>query len=675
MPQYLKMYGLPMLEAGFGVLPIAVGEKYPAGLKNWRAIKTTPEMVRKWTSNGFADAGIGINAERTPAIDVDILDKEIAGRMADEIDRIFDGADFLIRTGLAPKFLIPFRALEPFSKLNSRTYTDGTHEHKVEILGTGQQWVAYHTHPETGKPYIWFDGISDEGIRNVRWEELPVLNVADARRVITAFEVLATERVSAGAWALAASKTDSNLDKGPRQDDEFLSHSEPVRDISRSDVEALIHKLDFDSRDDWVRAGRILHHQYEGEGEGLEIWNAWATNSAKWQAETEATVWASFGARTDAPETIRSLMKSFPGVVKPIEHKPATPHPQATKEDPVPFIEGSQFAEGFEDIDWLIEDVVPRAQVGVVYGASGSGKTFFALDMACAIRRGGVWREKQVEQADAFYIAAEAGNGIKKRIAAYLQVKGAGVMPWFVDYQPNLATLESVQAISESVKLRSDKPGVIFVDTMALSHDGDENSSKDMSLLLRNCKILSDNTGALVILVHHTGKDESRGMRGSSAIYAGADFVLEISAAGRDHEMVVDKLKDGERGARFGFTLPSVEVGATPRGKAITSCYVKESDKTLDKGKKNGRKPLTSQQQIFIMDVFVEALGMSESMTETELVEAVKAKQRAADNVPAQSQSIKGSINKMVISGHICKEDEILSLIHSTHSSHSTSFE
>jgi hypothetical protein len=271
-----------------------------------------------------------------------------------------------------------------------------------------------------------------------------------------------------------------------------------------------------------------------------------------------------------------------------------------------------------------------------------------------------VWRGKHVERADAFYIAAEAGNGIKKRIAAYLQFKGDGPMPWFVDYQPNLATLESVAAISESVKLRSTRAGVIFIDTLALSHDGDENSSKDMSLVLRNCKILHDDTGALVVLVHHTGKVESKGMRGSSALYAGSDFVLEIAASGRNHSMVVDKLKDGERGAEFPFTLPAVEVGKTPRGKAITSCYVKESDTPPER--KNGRKPLTVQAQIFIFDVFKDALGMSDDMTETELVEAVKAKQKEMEYTPSQSQSIKLSINRMVISGHLCKEDERISL-------------
>lgn len=458
---------------------------------------------------------------------------------------------------------------------------------------------------------------------------------------------------------------------------------EAVTDETLSDIRsALVHLAskgwaDNGNRVKWIKIGQNLAGLGDA-GEDLFVEMSKLGDAPDLEDVTRERFTTFGGDRSDYRSVFAAAQAEGwvnPKSIKKDDHKPALAHPEGKKGDMVPFVEGSLFAQGFEDVDWLIEDVIPRAQVGVIYGASGSGKTFFALDLACAIHRGLEWRGKFVEQADAFYVAAEAGNGIKKRIAAYLHQNGEGPLPWFVDYQPNLATVESVHHIVESIKLRVKRPGVIFIDTLALSHDGDENSSKDMSLVLRHCKVLSDATGCLVILVHHTGKNEERGMRGSSALYAGADFVLEISAAGRDHTMIVDKLKDGERGAEFPFTLPSVEVGQTPRGKVITSCYVRESDKSLSQAKKNGRKPLTSQAQIFIFDVFRDALGMSESMTETELVEAVKAKQRAADNAPSQSQSIKGSIAKMIISGHLLKENEDLSLPHSLIQPHSTSFE
>jgi hypothetical protein len=159
MPQYLKRYGEILVELGYTVLPIKPGTKRP-DLKDWPNHSTTGADVRAWYSNGRAGHGAGINARNAPAIDVDVMDPVIAQRMSDVIDDIFPNQQLLTRTGMAPKFLVPFRSDSPFRKLSSATYTDGKNDHKVEILGDGQQWVAYHVHPDTGLPYEWWDGVS-----------------------------------------------------------------------------------------------------------------------------------------------------------------------------------------------------------------------------------------------------------------------------------------------------------------------------------------------------------------------------------------------------------------------------------------------------------------------------------------------------------------------------------
>jgi hypothetical protein len=201
MPQYLKQHGERLVELGYRVVPIPLGGKGPKR-KGWPQFRADAAQVRQWYTNGSADDGVGIIAATTPAVDVDILDPEVAGQMADAIDDIFEGHSLLIRTGRAPKFLIPFRSETPFRKMSSATYTDGTHEHKVEILGDGQQWVAYHTHPDTNSPYQWFDGLSDAGINDVAQSALPVLTRESAQRVIDAFELLAAGLVASGQWSV-----------------------------------------------------------------------------------------------------------------------------------------------------------------------------------------------------------------------------------------------------------------------------------------------------------------------------------------------------------------------------------------------------------------------------------------------------------------------------------------
>lgn len=651
MPQYFKDHGVRLVELGYSVLPIDPGTK-ACTMSGWRTRKLTADDVERMALNGSANSGAGILASTTPAIDVDVLDATIAARMWDFVVGILPEGKRLWRTGRAPKFAVPTRTDRPFRKISSSVYTDGKRDHKVEILCDGQQWVAYAEHPDTGKPYQF----GPEELYDTPRSELPELNVNDALRIVDEFERLASIEVQAMRWRL---KTSSLKEKPV--DDPFAQHVQPVG-MTEQEVAGLLDGLPNDDADydQWFTTLCAIHHEL-GET-GRELAYEWSSRSSKHTDRKFEQTWESLGRYSGRPTTLRALLKKA-GVI----HVPAREHPEATKEDPVPFTEGSSFAAGFEDVDWLIEDVIPRAQVGVVYGASGSGKTFFALDLACTIHRGIAWRNKHVEQADVFYIAAEAGAGIRKRIAAYVQNKGEGPMPWFVDYQPNLATLESAHAISTSVKRRSSCAGVIFIDTLALSHDGEENSSKDMSIVLRHCKIIADDTGALVVLVHHTGKDESKGMRGSSAIYAASDFVLEITSEGKNHAMFVDKLKDGERGAQFGFSLPAVQVGVTPRGKPITSCYVAEAAPVL----RTGLKPLVVPAQIFIMDVFRSAIGIAIDMTEDELVEAVKERQRSEDNVPSQTQSIKKSIAKMIISGHFCKEGERLKAHSIAHSAHS----
>jgi hypothetical protein len=577
MPQFLKDYGERLVELGYTVLPIRPGTKRP-DLKNWPHHATTADDVRAWYSNGRVQHGAGINARNTPAIDVDVMDREVADAMSDAIDRIFPGVALLTRTGLAPKFLIPFRSDEPFRKLTSSVYTDGKHEHKVEILGDGQQWVAYHVHPDTGKPYAWWDGLGAGGIVTVGRDALPVLGREDAQQVIDAFEVLAHARVSSGQWRAvtrASEAKDRPSDAGP-----FAAHTQPVTDLTRSQIETLIHKLNYDSREDWVRAGRILHHQYGGGDEGLEIWNAWATNSSKWQAETEAAVWESFGHRHDAPETIRGLIKEF-GQPPAEEHKP-----RATSDNPFMVHEWNAYKQNYLSTPWIIKGVLPQAEVGILYGQSGSGKTFFVLDLAATVARGAQWRGRKVSECRVVYVAAEAREGIKKRMDAYDQhITSDGKRPDVIASAPNLLSTDTKQLI-EAIG----SAGLIILDTMAASHSGDENSAKDMGLFLAACKDLSLATGAMVLAVHHTGKEESKGMRGSSALFAGADFVMEVFKNDKEHGAMLSKSRDDVTGTSFSFVLRRVVVGHDDEGDEVTTCVVEPIQKEVSKASKKPAK-------------------------------------------------------------------------------------
>ena len=577
MPQFLKDYGERLVELGYTVLPIRPGTKRP-DLKNWPHHATTADDVRAWYSNGRAGHGAGINARNTPAIDVDVMDEAVAEEMAEEIDRIFPGVALLTRTGLAPKFLIPFRSDEPFRKLTSHVYTDGQHDHKVEILGDGQQWVAYHVHPDTERPYQWFDGLSDAGIIETGRSALPCLTRNDAQRVVDAFEVLAAGKVAAGQWRAAARAPDASPSTARPDDDPFASYAAPVGK-THTEVANLLDRhpnsdVDYDH---WFRVLAAVHH--ETEGAGRELAHEWSSSSAKHTDEKFDLTWESLGRYTGRQITLRTLMGAAKGAVE--EHKP-----RATSDNPFAVHEWSEYKQNYLSTPWIIKGVLPQAEVGILYGQSGSGKTFFVLDLAATVARGAPWRGRKVSECRVVYVAAEAREGIKKRMDAYDQhVCAEGKRPDIIASAPNLLSTDTAK-LSEAIG----SAGLIILDTMAASHSGDENSAKDMGLFLAACKDLSLATGAMVLAVHHTGKEESKGMRGSSALFAGADFVMEVFKNDKEHGASLSKSRDDVTGTSFSFVLRRVVVGHDDEGDEVTTCVVEPIQKEVSKASKKPAK-------------------------------------------------------------------------------------
>lgn len=225
---------------------------------------------------------------------------------------------------------------------------------------------------------------------------------------------------------------------------------------------------------------------------------------------------------------------------------------------------------------WLIKGVLPRAETIMIYGESGAGKTFIALDMLAAINRGIPWRGKKTKKMKTVLLAAEGAGGARTRLKAY-QMFNEGVvgddLPALIDTSPDLRDAKQVAELALSLKRYSPEGGVLMIDTLAASMPGsDENSGKDVGQILRNCKVISTKSKFTVILIHHSGKDASKGARGWSGLKANVDAQMCVTRTGDKRSIDCTKQKDGEDGAKFGFKLKVVQVGTDEDGDAITSC-------------------------------------------------------------------------------------------------------
>lgn len=228
-------------------------------------------------------------------------------------------------------------------------------------------------------------------------------------------------------------------------------------------------------------------------------------------------------------------------------------------------------------VTWLIREALPRAGMAVVYGASGSGKSFLMLDMAMCIVRGEPWRDKRVAKGRGVYIVAEGAAGFRSRLEAYCEFHGVDPSSLdirFITDAPNLMDKADIRELLISI-LAYGRVDFVVIDTYARAMAGaNENDAKDVGQAVAHCDAIHRKTGALVILVHHSGKDATKGARGSGALRAAADVEIEVTKTREYRAATVTKMKDGGDGQEYPFNLHTVVLGLDEDDEEITSCVV-----------------------------------------------------------------------------------------------------
>ncbi len=231
------------------------------------------------------------------------------------------------------------------------------------------------------------------------------------------------------------------------------------------------------------------------------------------------------------------------------------------------------------DIPVVIDDWLHAGGLSVLYGAPNVGKTFLALDIANHVQRGEQWAGRHVEQGNVLYIAAEGGANFRNRVAA-LHDRSFWVLPDQVNVAHPSRQHNDAGPIRDMVLRLADSKGpfsLIIFDTMArVMGDADENAGADIRSMLGNLDFLRKETGAHTMLIHHCGKDPSKGLRGHSSLLGAID--TEIRVTREDDRPIITakatKQRDMPANQEFHYRLEQVELGKNRRGKPVTTCIV-----------------------------------------------------------------------------------------------------
>ena len=231
-----------------------------------------------------------------------------------------------------------------------------------------------------------------------------------------------------------------------------------------------------------------------------------------------------------------------------------------------------------EPVRWIIENVLPEKGFAALYGPPGSYKSFIALDIAEAVATGRQWMGNQVTNpGGVLYIAGEGHGGIGARIKAckinHQTQDGAEI--YVIRYQLNLrSSADDFNLLMESIDDLIERTGIelrlVQIDTLARAFGGgNENDSQDMGAFIHNAGRLQRKLDCALMVLHHSGKDATKGLRGHSSLLGAVDTQLELQKLVTDDLkegvagqgiLTISKQKDGQDNLKFGFEMVQINI-------------------------------------------------------------------------------------------------------------------
>ena len=265
-----------------------------------------------------------------------------------------------------------------------------------------------------------------------------------------------------------------------------------------------------------------------------------------------------------------------------------------------------------EPVEWLVDSIIPKRSFVALYAPPASYKSFISLDLAEAIATGRDWMGYRIPKKGAvLYICGEGHGGMGARVkACKIQNKSPdGANLYIIRAQLNLRSspedfAELLDAINDLIAEIDEPLEIIILDTlMRMSGGGfNENSSEDMGAFITQAGKLQEIFECALMVIHHSGKDVTKGLRGHSSLLGAVDTELEIQRQdsvinSADTSVIgnailtVSKQKDGADSIQIGIEIVLVEIGTSDLGfETLTSLAIRQNQdiaSSTQKGSKN----------------------------------------------------------------------------------------
>lgn len=247
--------------------------------------------------------------------------------------------------------------------------------------------------------------------------------------------------------------------------------------------------------------------------------------------------------------------------------------------------------------NWLLKNLILWGQFGIIYGAPGSGKSSLAMDLSLSMASVAardddkpLWFGYRGKCFGVIYVIREDKDDFEVRLQAWRIERGVPAemvlpfvyLPTSLDLRSNDVDMrrlaEEISGLSHQMEQRcGTSAGMLVIDTVShVLGGGNESGSDVMGAFLINCTKLQEMTGVTLAAIHHAGKTEGRGPRGSEVLHGAAGFEIEVMPPDKDqpNKWTLRKQRAAKAGQTHFFKLRSVAVGIDDDGEDITACVV-----------------------------------------------------------------------------------------------------
>lgn len=313
----------------------------------------------------------------------------------------------------------------------------------------------------------------------------------------------------------------------------------------------------------------------------------------------------------------------------------------------------------FPATPWLVSGLMTEGGVAVLATEPKSAKTWAATEIALAVAGGAkVFDEFSVTQGPvAYFYAEDTGHSVRNRMRALLKRRG-GRSPADFYAQPrgrdlDLCNEESLAVMLASCRQISDLR-LLVLDPFRDIHTAAEDSSDEMSKVMRRLRILGNLLNCSILFVHHSAKAngdtaarrQGQRMRGSSAIHGGVDaglYFSGLSGNGEDEftNQVLAEVKGARSAGHFNLTLKitdGFDGTAVDAEWEVTRGEVDEDD-------------VSSEGVVEVVEVLGNArLRREPPLKASEIHKKLKGSRKELDSIIASAESL-GYIEKHLVGG------------------------